>query len=600
MSRHRRDRTNQRIVVRACVTLTVLLCWGCGEKAIPTAPYTDVAVPGCQHDDECAVETTACQRGVCDLSTGACTTETMGYGSPCDPGLPCMLGRCNSGVCVSEEVMHCDDGNPCTEDQCDLEVGCVWLPRIGSCDDGNVCTESDSCNAGVCEAGVYVCDDCTADSDCAPHDDGDACNGVLFCDLASQRCRTLSDSVTICLNDSPCLANTCDPNTGQCVSTARPDGTVCSDESLCTMEDRCQEGACVGIALQCPAQSGGCTATHCEPLTACQNAALSDIPCQDGNLCTSNDVCEMGTCVGTSLETCDCSADSDCTIYDDDDQCNGRVRCIQSECVTDPSTVVHCAPPGGPCQTVTCQAESGECLTLATLGVCADGDACTVDDTCSAGVCVGQPLVCDDEDPCTQDSCESAIGCVFAPIPGCEEGCDPPCAPGTSCEDGVCTVDGCNLEGACAPGTTLACGCGVQTCNDQCQWGTCVTACPWYQSCVNGGCVLPSPLAYLRSPGPGTADAYLAPTTYTGAFLQPPQGNGPPYWHATQGGTPVEMTANEGKNCAKDANLIGGWGNGWTDSCWYPNTLGSQTGTEVWLRANAASGPTSYFGGGGL
>lgn len=47
-------------------------------------------------------------------------------------------------------LMSCDDGNPCTNDFCDAEVGCHYLNNALACaDDGDACT-SDVCSAGAC------------------------------------------------------------------------------------------------------------------------------------------------------------------------------------------------------------------------------------------------------------------------------------------------------------------------------------------------------------------------------------------------------------------------------------------------------------------
>lgn len=46
--------------------------------------------------------------------------------------------------------MSCDDGNPCTTDSCDPELGCVFAPNSATCaDDGSSCT-NDVCSAGAC------------------------------------------------------------------------------------------------------------------------------------------------------------------------------------------------------------------------------------------------------------------------------------------------------------------------------------------------------------------------------------------------------------------------------------------------------------------
>jgi hypothetical protein len=54
-----------------------------------------------------------------------------------------------------------------------------------------------------------------------------------------------------------------------------------------------------------------------------------------------------------------------------------------------------------------------ECAVTGQTGIgCDDGDGCTIEDTCSEGVCAGSPLVCDDGDPCNGvESCDGS-GCT--------------------------------------------------------------------------------------------------------------------------------------------------------------------------------------------
>ena len=92
---------------------------------------------------------------------------------------------------------------------------------------------------------------------------------------------------------------------------------------------------------------------------------------------------------------------------------------------------------------------SGLCEYANTSGVCDDGDACTTDDTCSDGSCVGgPPLDCDDENVCTDDSCDPGSGCQHTDNTA-------PCDDGDPCtEDDVCS------EGACA-GAAVDCDDGL-------------------------------------------------------------------------------------------------------------------------------------------
>src|SRR6185503_8956238 len=94
---------------------------------------------------------------------------------------------------------------------------------------------------------------------------------------------------------------------------------------------------------------------------------------------------------------------------------------------------------------------------------CNDGDACTVSDTCSAGVCAaGGPRNCDDGNACTDDACDDESGCVHSHnASACDDGnacttgdvcSDGACAGGSlvSCDDGdACTVDACHPATGC-------------------------------------------------------------------------------------------------------------------------------------------------------
>lgn len=47
----------------------------------------------------------------------------------------------------------CDDGNPCTDDVCDAQLGCLHSNHTRACTDGNACTTNDACNGGACVGG---------------------------------------------------------------------------------------------------------------------------------------------------------------------------------------------------------------------------------------------------------------------------------------------------------------------------------------------------------------------------------------------------------------------------------------------------------------
>src|SRR5207244_4134628 len=129
----------------------------------------------------------------------------------------------------------------------------------------------------------------------------------------------------------------------------------------CTTNDTCSGGTCVGGAPPNCDDGNVCTTDGCNPATGCTHTNNSN-PCGDGNACTTNDTCSGGTCVGGAPPNCD----------------DGNV------CTTD-----GCNPAAG-------------CTHTNNPNPCLVGTACTTNDTCSGGTCVGgAPPNCDDGNVCT-------------------------------------------------------------------------------------------------------------------------------------------------------------------------------------------------------
>jgi hypothetical protein len=98
--------------------------------------------------------------------------------TPADPLRPCAC-TLDAGA----PGLLCNDGNPCTQETCDAELGCTSVPLAGEgiagCDDGNVCTGRETCEALACVKGP------------APAaDDGDPCTDDGVCDPLSGYPRT--------------------------------------------------------------------------------------------------------------------------------------------------------------------------------------------------------------------------------------------------------------------------------------------------------------------------------------------------------------------------------------------------------------------------
>ncbi len=399
------------------------------------APPPDVPC-ACQNDADCAHLAGPC------LATPrcvdcACVAEPLDF-TPCTPDDACALsGVCAGGSCQAQGTRDCDDQNPCTDDACVAGQGCTHTQNTAACNDGNACTTGDACNAGRCRGTPGDQCACQADVDCLPFDDGNLCNGTLRCFTGT--CAVDANSIPTCpaADPSRCEVSVCEPASGLCIATARPDGAACSDQNACTSGDLCIAGACVGAA-------GGCG----------------------------------------------CATTADCAAFDDGDRCNGELVCDGGACVVDAATLVDCGPVG-PCEVPTCDPATGSCGTapLADGTTCDDGNPCTGNNRCAAGVCgTGTALACDDGNACTTDRCDPGSGCAHDPAEGpCEDG--NPCTTGDTCNAGVCeagapdpcedgndcTDDFCDRQTGCGhtPNTAF-CEDGIPcTSGDRCEGGQC-------------------------------------------------------------------------------------------------------------------------------
>jgi uncharacterized repeat protein (TIGR01451 family) len=107
---------------------------------------------------------------------------------------------------------------------------------------------------------------------------------------------------------------------------------------------------------------------------------------------TGRDQCQSGAPVT-------CNDNDACTI----DACDGITGCGH--------VPVSCDDGEG-CTDDSCDAILG-CVHTNTSAPCDDHNACTQNDVCSAGTCVGSsPLSCHDADACTADACDPALGCL--------------------------------------------------------------------------------------------------------------------------------------------------------------------------------------------
>lgn len=135
--------------------------------------------------------------------------------------------------------------------------------------------------------------ECEMHADCS---DGNTCNGLELCRDGVCLLGTPPD----CSPRDVCLSRSCDPRIG-CVEQPLS-GVGCDDGNVCTSGDVCLEGRCIaGQAVLC-SDAGPCVVAACEPETGCSARPLADgSGCSDGDARTVNDRCRAGACVGDTV-----------------------------------------------------------------------------------------------------------------------------------------------------------------------------------------------------------------------------------------------------------------------------------------------------------
>ena len=487
-----------------CVGAKVVICDDSNPCTIDTCDPKSgckfspaAAGAACQTNDLCQTAAGVCNAGQCkgqpnpavsdgnDCTTDNCTvpagatkaviTHAAANGASCDDGDPCTkVDTCVQDQCQGAKLV-CNDGNSCTEDQCDplkcaTDSGgvktcglCAYAPLAdgATCTDNNLCTSNDACQTGACKGTDWAtsgqCEDkndCTSDT-CQPgsgcqHNAKDlaACNDGNPCTIAD-KCAGSScqGSTKDCADTNKCTKDSCNVQNGACAH----DTFVgpCDDGDACTSGDLCVDGTCGGVKLDCN-DNNPCTNDICDTKQGCIHANVGGgTPCDDGFSCTSGDQCDTGKCIGGKDTCVKCATDGECKQYDDTNLCNGQWKCMTGHptlgkvCSIDTKTIITCdASKDLECAKNTCDPNSGSCSVIKkNVGVtCSAGDKCVQNATCQAnGSCVGIPVVCDDKNPCTTDSCNKILGCGYTAVADATT-CDDNnvCTPSSACKTGKC------------------------------------------------------------------------------------------------------------------------------------------------------------------
>jgi len=439
-------------------------------------PATIIECPPPQGDNA------SCLEAVCVPLTGKCEFLPAFSGFACDDGDACTYGElCDEGICQGGSPVNCNDGNECTKDACSPETGCTHVPVGGECNDGDSCTYPDLCADGACVSGPEV--DCNDNNACT----GDSCNpgtGCVYVPLDSlcdddNECTTgdhcqggfcVPSQFVDCNDQDPCTDDSCDTDSG-CLHEFNK--APCNDSDLCTIDDHCLVGDCVpGKVLDCN-DANQCTDDSCNPLVGCLHTNNA-IDCNDSDPCTLGDMCSGGVCVGAQPQDCGdqnpctddvcipmagCSHNNNSNPCDDGNVCTVNDLCTLGTCV--PGDQLDCED-GNVCTDDSCDDEEG-CVHAPNVEPCDDNNTCTTGDHCSQGSCVGAgSLECDDANQCTKDICLPGGGCEYENVVG------------ACTDDNPCTVNDHCEQGACVPGILLDCDDGNPCTDDACnQAGFC-------------------------------------------------------------------------------------------------------------------------------
>lgn len=327
-----------------------------------------------------------CDDGPLNGTPSGCCDATCHAKTTCDDGVFCNgADTCSNGVCSQHAGNPCAGGEQCN-DVCNEEGGNCFAPAVTSCaTDDNVCTDDHCDGAGLC---IHT-------ANTAPCNDGLFCTGSDVCSGG-----TCMHAGNPCAGGPEC-ANACNELADNCFASAQvgcsSDGNVCTD-------DRCDgAGACVHVP----------------------NSA----PCNDNEFCNGADTCAGGGCTVHAGDPCAAGS-----------ECNRTCTEATDSCVTPSAT--PCSGDGRQCAEFRCDG-AGTCASHPTSGgSCNDGRACTINDTCIAGGCVGFSNCPAGSDACAgAGTCNGETGLCDAPHKGEGEDCDDlnPCTRDDRCAANACS-----------------------------------------------------------------------------------------------------------------------------------------------------------------
>ncbi len=354
---------------------------------------------------------------------GTCTGVTV---CDADGGDPVCSGReasteiCN-GIdddCDTQlDESGCDDNLICTTDTCVGGSSCDHALQAGYCLIGGGCWATGQFNPqNACQqctpgqsttAWTQAPNTCVIGGACYPNGAVNPDNGCQVCN-ANQSSTSWTTSSNTCTIGGQCyLANESNPANPCEICVPFSSTTAWTQASnTCNIQGQCYAAGVARPGFPCQV---------CDPFRSATgwSNALAGTSCNDGNACSTNDACDgAGVCGGDT--SCNdgiaCTKDL-CTANGcDNSQIEDNWCRINGTCYTQGFT-----NPSNQCQAclpTSSQATRTVWSNRPSTDSCNDGNACTLNDTCSGtGTCrAGSPKNCSDGLSCTADSCDTRSG----------------------------------------------------------------------------------------------------------------------------------------------------------------------------------------------
>lgn len=370
----------------------------------------------------CGVVVAACN-AIFGLEEGQLDESACADASTCDDGNPCTIDQCLQGSCVSVSganvVVPADEQIPgdCRVLQCDADGA---LQEV--VDDTDVPDDDNDCTIDECRSGDVFANAAELGTRCN--------NGNGFCDGEGTcgACLTEAD----CPASNLCATWACEM--GECVAAFAPVGTPLPTDTAGDCRREVCDGAdgtmIVDDDTDVPEDGNECTEDLCtgSPLAPSNPAVSNGSECAGGGALS----CQDGICVGCVNPTdCD-AADSPCADW----WCNTTTQqCIVD--YVDPNLPGTLSQTDGDCQERVCNGSGGISVINDNGDAFDDDNDCTID-TCSQGT----PIHTDEmlDTPCSGSMfCDASGNCVDCNSPSqCPQGAN-------ECEYATCAANACML-----------------------------------------------------------------------------------------------------------------------------------------------------------